>query len=94
MLKPDFWLWSGARAEIDQRAREARLQLEQLERLLKSRMRRARSLRGEISYGRGLRFFFGGRERGRSARIPTTDMWRPQSYDIPSEACIAASCCP
>jgi hypothetical protein len=34
MLRPDLWCWSAARLEIDHRAREARLRLERLERLL------------------------------------------------------------
>ena len=38
MLRPDLSWWSAARVEIDQRARETRLRLEHLERLLISRV--------------------------------------------------------
>ena len=95
MLKPDFWRErSAARAEIDQRAREARLQLEHLERLLKLRRLSVRSLRGVLDYGRGLRFFRGGRAQGRSAKITPIGMRRrPQSRDIPTDACIAVGGC-
>ena len=34
MRRIEFWSWSLPRAELDQRSREARLRLEQLERLL------------------------------------------------------------
>jgi hypothetical protein len=94
MLKPDFWLRSEARAEIDQRAREARLRLERLERLLKLRVLSVRSWRGLLDYGRGPRFFRGGRVRGRSTKIPATRMWRPQSRDIPTDLCVASCQCP
>ena len=39
MSRIEFWSWSSPRAELDQRSREARLRLEQLERLLVSRAR-------------------------------------------------------
>ena len=39
----DLWRWSATRVEIDQRAREARLRLEQLERLLMLRLLPTRS---------------------------------------------------
>ena len=94
MLKPDFWLRSAARAEIDQRAREARLRLEHLERLLKSRVLPVRSWRGLLDYGRAPRFFHGGRERSRSTKTAATRTWRPQSRNIPTEACIAVVGCP
>ena len=94
MLKPDFWRQSEARAEIDQRAREARLRLEHLERLLKIRALPVRSWRGLLDYARGPRFFRGGRVRARSTKIPATRTWRPQSRTIPTEACIAVGVCP
>ena len=94
MLKPDFWLRSEARAEIDHRAREARLRLEHLERLLVSRVAPTRSARKQVPDGRGPRFFRGGRVRGRSTRIPATRMWRPLSRDIPTDICVASCQCP
>jgi len=39
MSRIEFWSWSLPRVELDQRSREARLRLEQLERLLVSRAR-------------------------------------------------------
>jgi hypothetical protein len=39
----DLWRWSATRVEIDHRAREARLRLEQLERLLMLRLLPTRS---------------------------------------------------
>ena len=94
MLKPDFWLRGEARAEIDQRAREARLRLEHLERLLKLHNLPLRSWRRLLDYGRAPRFFRGGRVRGRSTKIPATRMWRPQSRDIPTDICVASCQCP
>ena len=38
MLSPDLWWSNAARVEIDHRARQARLRLEHLERLLISRV--------------------------------------------------------
>ena len=94
MLKPDFWLRSAARAEIDQRAREARLRLEHLERLLKIRALPVRSWRGLLDYARGPRFFRGGRVRARSTKTAATRTWRPQTRDIPTDICVASCQCP
>jgi hypothetical protein len=95
MLKPDLSWWSAARIEIDQRARETRLRLEHLERLLVSRVLPTRGWPGELDYRRGPRFFRGGRAQGRSAKITPTGMHRrPRSRDFPTEAGIAACSCP
>jgi len=59
MVKPEFWWWGAARAEIDQRARDARLRLEQLERPLKLRVLPTSRPR-QVFDRRGLRFFRGG----------------------------------
>jgi hypothetical protein len=92
MLRPDLSWWSAARAEIDQRARETRLRLEQLERLLISRVVPTQGSPGQLDHRRGPRFFRGGRAQSRSAKITPTGMRRrPRSRDIPTEACIAAS---
>ena len=91
MLRPDLWWWSATRVEIDQRARETRLRLEHLERLLISRVLPTPSSPGQPDYRRGPRFFRGGRAQSRSAKITPTGMRRPQSRDIPTEACIAAA---
>jgi hypothetical protein len=95
MLRPDLWWWSAARVEIDHRARETRLRLEHLERLLTSRVLPTRALPGQLDYRRGPRFFRGGRAPSRSAKITPTGMRRrPPSRDIPTKACIAACSCP
>ena len=68
MVKPDFWWWGAARAEIDQRAREARLRLEHLERLLILRvLPTSRPRRGFDR--RGLRFFRGRCVQSRSVKM-------------------------
>jgi hypothetical protein len=95
MLRPDLWWWSAARVEIDHRARETRLRLEHLERLLISRVLATRSSPGQPDYRRGPRFFRGGRAPSRSAKIAPTGMRRrPSSRDIPTEAGIASCSCP
>ena len=60
MLRSNFWCWSAARAEIDHRARDARLRLEHLERLLVSRVAPTRSPPRQVPDGQVLRFFRGG----------------------------------
>jgi len=57
MWRPDLWSLSAARVEIDHRAREARLRLEQIERLLISRVLPKRPQPRPIPRRRGLRFF-------------------------------------
>ena len=95
MLRPDLSWWSGARVEIDQRARETRLRLEHLERLLISRVLPTPSSPGQLDYRRGPRFFRGGRTQNRSAKITPIGMrQRPRSRDISTEASIAACSCP
>jgi hypothetical protein len=95
MLRPDLWWWSAARVEIDHRARETRLRLEHLERLLISRVLPTRASPGQPDYRRGPRFFRGGRTQSRSAKITPIGMRRrPPSRDIPTEACVAACSCP
>ena len=59
MLKPEHLWWSAARVEIDQRARDARLRLEHLERLLILRVLPT-SRPKRVFHRRGLRFFRGG----------------------------------
>src|SRR5262249_51099426 len=60
MLRPDLSWWSAARAEIDQRARETRLRLEQLERLLISRVLPTQGAPGQLDHRRWPPFFPGG----------------------------------
>jgi hypothetical protein len=93
MLKPDFWWPSAPRAEIDHRAREARLRIEHLERLLKLRGLPVRSLQRWLDHRRGPGFLRGGRMQGGSARIPATRMWRPKSRDIPTDICVVSCHC-
>jgi hypothetical protein len=85
MLRTNLWNMSVPRVELDQRARDARLRLEQLERLLAPRAAAARSWLGRVLYffrsgvfGYGSR---GGRTRGPlSNRRPSctpkiSDIW-------------------
>ena len=82
MLKSNLWTKSVPRFELDQRARDARLQLEQLERLLAPRAAAARSwLRRVVclfSFGYGSREDrtrgpLSNRRPSRSLKIP--DIW-------------------
>ena len=91
MLRPDLWWWSAARVEIDHRAREARLRLERLERLLILRVLPAPSWSKRVLQRRGLRFFTGGCVEGRSTRVAPPGPRYPQTRHFPTEACIAAS---
>jgi len=85
MSRTDLWWWNAARVEIDHRSREARLRLEQLERLLMQRVLRTRSWPRWVLYRLGQRPFGGGREQGRSPEIAPTGTRRRQSRDIPTE---------
>jgi hypothetical protein len=67
MLKANLWSKSVPRVELDQRARDARLRLEQLERLLVPRAAAAASL-----LGWALCLFSSGRYRAGSQASRTT----------------------
>ena len=90
MWRPDLWSLSAARVEIDHRAREARLRLEQIERLLISRVLPERAQPRPMPQRRGLRFFRGGCVQTRSTRVLPPGLWRRQTCPIPIEVCIAA----
>ena len=90
MLEPDLWWWSEARVEIDQRAREARLRLEHLERLLISRLLPTRSWPRRVLQHRALRFFRGGCVQSRSTKVAPPGPRRRHAHHIPTEVCIAA----
>ena len=90
MLKTEHWWWNAARVEIDQRARDARLQLEHLERLLISRVLPMPSWPKWLHDRRGLRFFRAGCRRTRWSRVAPRGLRRPHTRHIPIEACIAA----
>jgi len=53
MRRIEFWSWSLPRAELDQRSREARLRLEQLERLLVRARASVLRRRRFVSFGVG-----------------------------------------
>ena len=89
MLRPDLWSWSAARVEIDHRAREARLKLEQIERLLISRVLPALSQPRPMPQRRVLRFFRGGCVQTRSTKVAPPGPRRRQTRPIPIEGCIA-----
>jgi len=91
MSRTDLWWWSAARVEIDQRAREARLRFEQLERMLRLRGRPTRSSPRRVLYRRrGLGFFSGRRVQSRSAKVTPTGPRCRQARHIPTEVCVAA----
>ena len=90
MTKPDHWWWSEARAEIDHRAREARLQLENIERLLIPRTLTVPSWPRWLRDRGGLRFFRAGCRRIRWSRVAPRSLRRLQPRHIPIEACFAA----
>jgi hypothetical protein len=77
MSRIDLWRWSPTRVEIDHRAREARLRLEHLERLLIMRALPTQSWVKRVLYrrGGGGRFFDGGRALGRSSNIDPAGTW-------------------
>ena len=91
MLRPDLWSWSAARVEIDHRAREARLRLEQIERLLISRVLPERAQPRPMPQRRGLRFFRGGCVQSRVTKVAPPGPRRRHTRHFPTEACIAAS---
>ena len=77
MARIDLWRWNATRVEIDHRAREARLRLEHLERLLITR----------ALYRRGLGFFDGGRVLDRSAKVDRTGVRHREARHIPTGLC-------
>ena len=91
MLRPDLRWWSTARVEIDQRAREARLRLEHLERLLIWRVLPTRSWPRRMLDRRAPRFFRGGCVENRSTQVAPPGPRRGQACPIPTEVRIAAS---
>jgi hypothetical protein len=88
MLRSDLWCWSATRVEIDHRAREARLRLEHLERLLISRVLPTSQPR-RVFDRRGLRFFRAGCVRGRSTKVAPTGPRRGHTHHFPIEVCVA-----
>jgi hypothetical protein len=82
MARTELWRWSATRVEIDQRSREARLRLEQTERLLKLRPLPTRSWISRVLYRCGRLTVGGERSPGRSAKPGGT---------LTAEVCIAAS---
>ena len=84
MPRSDLWRWSATRVESDHRAREARLGLERLEQFLMLRVLPTRAWLGRD-------FFGGGRDQGRTAKIPSPRERRRPSREIPTEVRVAAS---
>ena len=90
MVKTEHWWWNAARVEIDHRAREARLQLEHIERLLISRTLPVPSWPRWLRDRGGLRFFRAGCRRTRWSRVAPWGLRRLQPRHFPIEVCIAA----
>ena len=91
MSRIDLGRCSATRVEIDHRAREARLRLEHLERLLIMRARPARSWVSRILYRREARFFGGARMVDRSTKIDPTGFRPREARHIPAGLCRATS---
>jgi hypothetical protein len=91
MFKPDLSRWSAARVEIDHRAREARLQLERIERLLILRVLPTQSRPRRMLDRRGLLFFRGGCVQTRSAKPAPPGPWHDQTRHIPTDICVAVT---
>ena len=94
MFGSDHGWWSAARVEIDHRAREARLGLEHLERLLILRVLPTPSQPKRALDRRGLRFFRGGCAQTRSTRMAHSGPRRRRESPIPTEVFIAAGGAP
>jgi hypothetical protein len=90
MLRPDLWCWNAARVEIDHRAREARLRLERLERLLIQRVLPTSQPRRALDR-RGLRFFRAGCVRGQSTKVVPPGPRYGHPRHIPTEICVAVT---
>jgi len=92
MSRIDLWRWSATRVEIDHRAREARLRLEHLERLLVMRALPAQSWVSRILYRREGRFYSGGGHMlDRSTKIDRTGVRHREACHIPAGLCGATS---
>ena len=91
MSRIDLWRQSATRVEIDHRAREARLRLEHLERLLIMRALPAQSWLSRILFRREGRSFSGARMPDRSTKIDRTGVRRREARHIPTRLCGAAS---
>ena len=91
MLGLDHGWWSEARVEIDHRAREARLRLEDLERLLISRVVPTWSWPRRAFNRRGLRCFLGGCVKTRSTNVIRFDPKYRRPHPLPTEICIAVN---
>jgi len=101
MPSSNFWSRSLSRAELDQRAREARLRLERLERLLISRtaakraqLRRLLFLLGSGGYRRGPQKSRVGRplsDRRPSRMPPIPQMWHPEEAVLGAPACLSGT---
>ena len=76
MLKSELWFSSVSQAELDQRARDARRRLEQLERLLMPFVAAKPARRGRLPRLPGLDFYrrgFGRSQHSRRTRRPLSD---------------------
>jgi hypothetical protein len=91
MSRTELAWWSAARIEIDHRAREARLRLEQLERRVLLHVLPPQPWLRWRRYRLGPRFFGGGREQSRSTRTAATGAQRGQSGELPTKVCAPAS---
>jgi hypothetical protein len=87
MSRIELRRWNATRVEIDHRAREARLRLECLERLLIMRALPTGSWVGRILFRREGRFFSGARMLDRSTKIDPTGVRHHEARHIPAGLC-------
>jgi hypothetical protein len=86
--RTDLWRTSATRVEVDQRSREARLHLEQAQRLLGLQ---TRSWLSRMRYRFGSRLFGGGRVAGGSADAAAAGSREDEGRDIPTGFGLLAS---
>src|ERR1700738_1616103 len=91
MSRIDLWRWGATRVEIAHRAREARLWLEHLERLLIMRALPTGSWVSRILFRREGRFFSGARVPDRSTRVDPTGVRGREARAVPPGLCGATS---
>ena len=91
MPRTDLWRTSATRVEVDQRSREARLNLEHAQRLVGLQ---TRSWLSRMRYRFGSRLFGGGRVAGRSADAAAAGAGEDEGLDIPTGFGLLATAVP
>jgi hypothetical protein len=92
MPRTDIWAPSPARVELDQRSREARLQLERVERLLVVRPLQRWSLLRRLLRVLGSRIYAGEQVKGRSAKATPIRRRARQGQNTSGGTRVGAGC--